>query len=359
MKPRIAENIAAMAGYVPGEQPKGAGIVKLNTNENPYPPSPRVAEALARFDAGALRRYPDPMATAVRERIAEIHGTRPECVFAGNGSDEVLSLAARCLVRRGGSIGAFTPTYSLYPVLAQIRDVSYVEFPLGEGFGWRMPATSPSGPDLFFLTNPNAPTGIAYACGQVKDFAASFHGTVLVDEAYADFADGDCMALATSPDNSSIVVSRTLSKSFSLAGLRFGYCIGPEPLIEAMFKAKDSYNLDGVTQALALAALGDMGWMRANAARIRRDRQSLSRELSERGWTCTPSQSNFVFARPPAGNAADIFGALKRRGVFVRYFPLPGISEYLRITVGAPEENAALLAALDAIAELTPRSGGK
>lgn len=349
-EPHIAENIASMAGYAPGEQPRGAGIVKLNTNENPYPPSPRVAEALARFAPSSLRRYPDPVAAAARERIAEIHGTRPECVFAGNGSDEVLSLAARCFVRRGGSIGAFTPTYSLYPVLAQIRDVAYAEAPLAADFGWRKPVFGTNTPDLFFLTNPNAPTGIAYPRADVEAFARDFQGVVLIDEAYADFADGDCMALATAPDNRNVVVSRTLSKSFSLAGLRFGYCIGPEPLVSAMFKAKDSYNLDALTQALAIAALGDLDWMRANAAKIRRDRAALAAELDARGWLCTRSQANFVFARPPDGNAAAIFQALKARNVFVRHFALPGISEYLRITVGSPAENGALLAAIDAIA---------
>lgn len=345
--PPIAENIAAMAGYVPGEQPKGAGVVKLNTNENPYPPSPRVAEALAGFDAASLRRYPDPVASALRSRIAEIHGTRPECVFAGNGSDEILALATRCFVRRGGRAGAFTPTYSLYPVLAEIRDVEYVETPLAADFGWLEPRFAEGGaPDLFFLTNPNAPTGIAYPREKVAAFANSFQGVVLVDEAYVDFADDSCMALATAPGNSNVIVSRTLSKSFSLAGLRFGYCVGPEPLIEAMFKAKDSYNLDGVTQALALAALGDLDWMRANAGRIRAERARISSALVDMGWTCTDSQTNFVFARPPDGNAPAVFAALKAKNIFVRHFALPGISDYLRITIGTPAENDRLLEAI-------------
>lgn len=343
----IADNIAAMAGYTPGEQPKSARVVKLNTNENPYPPSPLVAEALARFDAATLRRYPDPLATALRARIAEIHGTDPARVFVGNGSDEVLSLAARCFVRRGGAIGAFTPTYSLYPVLAEIRDVAYVEAPLSGDFSWRPPQFGAgAAPDLFFLTNPNAPTGVAYPVETVRDFARAFDGTVLIDEAYADFADANCMALATAPGNENVIVSRTLSKSFSLAGLRLGYCIGPEPLIEAMFKAKDSYNLDGVTQALALAALGDLDWMRANAGKVSAERARLTDALIARGWRCTPSQANFVFARPPEGNAAAIAAALKAQGIYVRHFNLPGISDWLRVTVGTPAEDDALLAAL-------------
>lgn len=347
MKSPIAENIEAIAGYTPGEQPPaGTRVVKLNTNENPYPPSPLVAKALADIDCASLRRYPDPMVTAVRERIAKIHGTTPEHVFAGNGSDEVLALATRCFVRRGGSAGAFTPTYSLYPVLSGIRDVTYLETPLADDFSWRTPDFGATPPDLFFLTNPNAPTGIAYPAGEIRDFASSFPGTVLIDEAYVDFSDGSCMELATAPDNGNVVVSRTLSKSFSLAGLRFGYCVGPERLIEAMFKAKDSYNLDAITQRLALAALNDLEWMRANAANIRSERSRLSAALVARGWRCTPSQANFVFARPPSGDAARIFAALRAKGVYVRHFNLPRISDWLRITVGTPAENDALLAAL-------------
>lgn len=345
----IAENIASMAGYTPGEQPRSRRVVKLNTNENPYPPSPKVAEALARFDAASLRRYPDPLATALRERIAEIHGTTPSRVFVGNGSDEVLALAARCFVRRGGAIGAFAPTYSLYPVLAEIRDVAYRETPLAEDFSWRQPQFDGPAPDLFFLTNPNAPTGVAYPVETVRDFARSFDGTVLVDEAYADFAGADCMALATAADNKNVIVSRTLSKSFSLAGLRLGYCIGPEALVEAMFKAKDSYNVDGVAQALALAALDDLDWMRRNAEKIRAGRAWLSDALARLGWRLTPSRTNFVFARPPDGNAAAIAAALKAGGIYVRHFNIPGISDWLRITVGTPEENHALLEALGGI----------
>ena len=343
----IAENIDAMAGYVPGEQPKGSGIVKLNTNENPYPPSPAVAKALSGFDASSLRRYPDPVATAVRRRIAEMHGVDISRVFAGNGSDEVLSLAARCFVRRGGTIGAFSPSYSLYPVLAEIRDVSFAEAPLADDFSWREPEFAES-PDLFFLTNPNAPTGIAYPPETIRDFAGRFGGTVLIDEAYADFAETSCVALAAAPDNENVVVSRTLSKSYSLAGLRFGYCIGPERLIEAMFKAKDSYNLDGVTQVLALAALEDPEWMEKNAALVKSERARLTASLVGMGWRCTPSQANFVFARPPDGNAKEVFDALKARAIYVRHFNLPGISDWLRITVGSTTENDALLAALAA-----------
>ena len=345
----IAENIDAMEGYTPGEQPKFDDIVKLNTNENPYPPSPAVAEALARFDTARLRRYSDPLAVAVRTRIAEIHGCPLECVFAGNGSDEVLSLAVRCFTHDTGAVGCFNPTYSLYPVLAEIRNVKCVETPLGPGFSWRTPDPGFK-PDLMFITNPNAPTGVMYPKEEVARFCADFEGTVFIDEAYVDFATGNCMDLATAPGNKNVIVSRTLSKSFSLAGLRFGYCIGPAELIEAMYKAKDSYNLDAITQSLALAALVDLDYMCANAAKIKASRTLLSRELAARGWTMTPSETNFIFARPPKNNAAEIFTALKKRHVFVRYFPAPLTREYIRVTIGTPAENARLLAELDALA---------
>ena len=342
----IATHIQAMEGYVPGEQPRVADVVKLNTNENPYPPSPAVARALAAFDPATLRRYPDPMAKALRARIAEIHGTTPDHVFAGNGSDEVLALATRCFVPDGGAVGCFQPTYSLYPVLAKIRNVRCVETPLGDDFGWRTPPPE-FRPDLFFLTNPNAPTGIRYPEEIVRAFADAFDGVVLVDEAYADFSDGNCMALATREGNGNVIVSRTLSKSFSLAGLRFGYCVGPVDLIDALYKAKDSYNLDAVTQALALAALNDLDYMRANVERIRASRKELAAALAERGWKAADSQTNFLLARPPDGDAAAIFERLRARHVYVRYFPAPPTTEYLRITIGTPEENARLLAALD------------
>lgn len=342
MNPLISDNVNAMEGYTPGEQPKGFNILKLNTNENPYPPSPSVASALSNCLCNSLRRYPDPLALAVRSRIAEIHGCPINCVFAGNGSDEVLSLAVRCFVHDHGSVGCFNPTYSLYPILAEIRNVGCITAPLNEDFSFRTPpADFPV--DLFFLTNPNAPTGVLYPHDDILKFCNSFPGVVLIDEAYADFAETNCMDIATNPNNRNVIVSRTLSKSFSLAGLRFGYCIGPHELIDAMYKVKDSYNLNALTQPLALAALNDLPYMQANVAKIIAERTRLSQALSQHGWSLTNSQTNFVFARPPAGNAAAIFQSLKEKQIFVRYFPSPLTREYLRITIGTPAEMDRLL----------------
>ena len=341
-----------MQGYTPGEQPRSRDVVKLNTNENPYPPSPNVAETLAHFDVEALRRYPDPMAVALRKRIAQIHRCAVENVFAGNGSDELLALATRAFVNDGGTIAAFDPTYSLYSVLAEIRNVRFRRVKLAKGFAWRRPPESLNA-ELFFLTCPNAPTGVRYDKREIRDFCNAFAGVVLIDEAYADFADGNCMDLATEAGNRNVIVTRTLSKSFSLAGLRLGYAIGPADLIGAMYTIKDSYNLDGLTQAVALAALNDLPWMRANAKKIRATRARVANALRDRGWTMTESNTNFLFARPPDGEAERRFQALRAQNIFVRYFPAPATREYLRISIGTDADMDRLLAALDGME--TPR----
>lgn len=337
----IARHVADLTAYTPGEQPRGRDIVKLNTNENPYPPSPRVAQALAAFDPAILRRYPDPLAEALRRRIAAIHGCALDQVFAGNGSDEILALASRAFVENDGTIGYFVPSYSLYPVLADIRAVRRCPVELTADYLWRMPPGYRA--SLFLLANPNAPTSLLHPAATVSSFAASFPGVVLIDEAYVDFASAHCMALATAPDNRNTIVMRTLSKSFSLAGLRLGYAVGPAPLIAALYKIKDSYNLDALTQTLALAALDDLDHMRANVKRILRTRGRLTAELRRRGWQVLDSETNFVFARPPDGDTRDCFERLRADNIFVRHFPSPATSPFLRITIGTDREIDILL----------------
>ena len=342
--PLIARHVAAMSGYTPGEQPRGQRLVKLNTNENPYPPSPAVAAALAACDHAALRRYPDPLATAVRRRIAEIHGCSIDQVFAGNGSDEILALATRAFVEDDGSIGYFVPSYSLYPILAEIRQVEQRPVPLTADYGWNLPPDYAA--SLFFLTNPNAPTSLQFDKSTVAEFCRRFHGVALIDEAYVDFAPQNCMDLATAPGNRNTLVMRTLSKSFSLAGLRFGYAVGPADLIQALYKIKDSYNLDALTQALALAALNDLDAMRANVARIVATRARLTRALRARGWRVLNSATNFLFARPPDGDAARVFNQLRAAEIYIRYFPGPATGDSIRITIGTDAEVDALLGIL-------------
>ncbi len=344
MNIRISRNVAAMQAYTPGEQPQDRDIIKLNTNENPYPPSHRVAEALAGFDASRLRLYPEPRNIVLRRRLAEIHGCTPEQIFVGNGSDEVLALATRAYVENDGSIAYFDPSYSLYPVLAEIRGVAQQPVELGPEFSWLMPADVRA--SLFLLTCPNAPTGIQYDRATVAAFCRGFDGVVLIDEAYVDFAPDNFMDLSLAPGNTNTLVSRTFSKSFSLAGLRLGYVIGPAPLIEAMQKIKDSYNLDMLTQTVALAALSDLDSMRANVRRIVASRRRLADALRTRGWSVLPSATNFLFAAPPDGNGQAVFDRLRAKKIFVRYFPGPRTGAYLRITTGTDAQIDALLAAL-------------
>ena len=346
---RIAQSVRALTPYTPGEQPKDRSVIKLNTNENPYLPSPLVEKTLASFDLDRLRRYPDPVFTELREKIAERDGTVPARVFVGNGSDEVLTLAARAFVDDDEAIGSFDPSYSLYKTLAAIRNVPFVPSPLADDFSWAEPVTR--GPDgrpvaLFLLTNPNAPTSILYPPELVQAFARSFPGVVIVDEAYGDFASSSCVPLAADPSSTNVIVMRTLSKSYSLAGLRLGFCIGPEDLIEALYKVKDSYNVDALAQACALAALSDQPWMRRNTSKVLKTREETAAELRRRGWDVPPSQSNFLFARPAHRPANEIFKALRKRNIFVRYFPGPRTGDRLRISVGTDADMASLLAAL-------------
>jgi histidinol-phosphate aminotransferase len=337
----VTRAVQALQAYTPGEQPQAAGIVKLNTNENPYPPSPAVGQALAALDPARLRLYPNPLCATVRERIASIHGCSSRQVFVGNGSDEILALCTRAFVEDTGSVGYFDPSYSLYPVLADIRKAEKRPVALSDHFLWQMPARYQA--SLFFLTNPNAPTSLLFEYATVAAFCTSFDGVVLIDEAYADFARSTCMALAMRPDNENTLVMRTLSKAFSLAGLRFGYVVGSEPLIAALYKIKDSYNLDVLAQVAGLAALNDLEHMRANVRRIQDTRSRLTAELRRRGWTVLDSETNFLFARPPQGRAVERFEQLRDAGIYVRHFPSPRTGDYLRITIGTDEQVDAFL----------------
>ena len=339
----IARHIKKLAGYVPGEQPKSRNVVKLNTNENPYPPSPRCAKVLSSFNLDDLRRYPDPNFSALAKAIADENGTTADRVFVGNGSDEILSLAARVFGENNESIGSLDPSYSLYKTLAAIRDVKWV----GIRNSSTRPLTHPS-TSLFLWTNPNAPTGGFAEPKAIAAFAKKFKGVVIVDEAYADFARGNCMSLATATRNRNVIVMRTFSKSYSLAGLRVGYCVGPKDLIDALYKAKDSYNVDAVAQAVALAAFKDGAYHRKTVAKVVKTRKAFEKALSKRGWDVIKSESNFVFAKPPAGAAAkDVFSYLKSREIYVRYFPGPLTGDRLRITIGTDGQMKTLLEALD------------
>ncbi len=344
---RIARHVRKLTAYTPGEQPKVRNVLKLNTNENPYPPAPVCKRVLATFDLDNLRRYPDPDVSALRHALAELHGTNPENVFIGNGSDEVLALAARAFVEDDECIASLSPSYSLYKTLAAIRDVKWVEG--GDGFtGDVEPSALNPKTALFLWANPNAPTGTFAEPEAIAAFARKFKGVLIVDEAYADFARANCMDLATRPENRNLIVMRTFSKSFSLAGLRVGYCVGPTDLIAALGKVKDSYNVDALAQAVALAAVRDIKWMRANAAQIVTTRQRFIAAIARRGWDVLPSEANFVFAKPPKPfKALALFNALRARQIYLRYFNGRETGDRLRITIGTDSQMNKLLKAID------------
>jgi len=339
---RIRKSVEAMQGYVPGEQPKDPEILKLNTNENPYPPSPKVAEALVGASE-RFRLYPDPVCMKLREAIAELHGVTVDQVIAGNGSDETLALCTRAFVENNGSIGWLEPSYSLYPILSDIADVETRPVPLTPDFKWAVPDEFES--DLFFLTNPNAPTGMMVEKGTLLAFCQRFPGVVVIDEAYADFAPDNCMDLVDQVDN--LIVMRTFSKSYGLAGLRVGYAVGAPKLIEAMYKIKDSYNLNLLTQLAAEAAIRDDAYKRATADKIMATRERTAAALRERGWHLEDSHTNFLWAKPPApATAAQVFAALRKQKIVVRYFPAPATSAFIRITIGTDAQMDRFLAAL-------------
>jgi histidinol-phosphate aminotransferase len=342
-KPRL--NVAQMAPYVPGEQPgPGEKVIKLNTNENPFPPSPRVLEAIRTIDPDNLRRYPSPKADAFRAVAARTHGVTPDMILAGNGSDEILAIAMRTFVGPGQVLAYPDPTYSLYPVLAEegeirVRTVAWEQ-------GWQLPvrALLETSPRAIFFANPNAPTGTAVAKARVRELALAFDGLLLVDEAYVDFADESCLDLVRELPN--VLLCRTFSKGYSLAGLRFGYAIAAPAVIAEMMKVKDSYNCDAIAILAATAALQDQPYAQKTWQSVRAERTRLAAKLGQRGYDVVPSQANFLFVRCPGQSAAEIYLGLKRQGILVRFFDKPGLSDRLRITIGTPEQNNALLEAL-------------
>ena len=343
--PRARTNVEKMSGYKPGEQPRpGERVVKLNTNENPFPPSPRVIEAIRHIDPERLRRYPSPSAEDFRRTAARVHGVSPDMIVAGNGSDEILAMAVRTYLGPGDVFAYPDPTYSLYPVLAEVGEVKVVTVAWAADWDLPVDALLATGARAIFFANPNAPTGTLVRTSRVRELAARFSGLLLVDEAYVDFADENSLSLVREFAN--VMVCRTLSKGYGLAGLRFGYAIAAPAVVSEMNKVKDSYNCDAVAVSAAAAALEDQDYARRTWEQVRAERARLSEALHRRGWQVIPSQANFVLATCPGGDAAALYRALKGKGILVRYFDKPGLQDKLRITIGTAEENDQLLAAL-------------
>jgi len=343
----VRKSVQETPPYTPGEQPEGTEFVKLNTNENPYPPSPRVLEAVHDAAGASLRLYPNPTARELREKIGDVYGFDPAQVFVGNGMDEVLSLIVRTFVEVGEQAVIFYPSYTLDEILLRQHGAVPVIVELGKDFSVPLEAADADA-KVLFLPNPNSPTGILEPQAKVRDLCERFRGLVVIDEAYVDFAEENCLELAAEMEN--VLVSRTFSKSSSLAGLRVGFAVGPEQLIAALNKTKDSYNVNRVSQAAALAALEDLPYAIENVARIKATRTRLVTQLERQGFDVLRSSANFVMARHPHLAASAIYKALKEQGILVRYFEMPRLDQYVRITIGTDEETDRLLGALAEIA---------
>lgn len=338
----VRPQVRALSGYVPGEQPRDDGFIKLNTNENPYPPSPRVFQAIqAALTGEKLRKYPDPLGTAFRETAAKVFNVPPEAILIGNGSDDALTVLTRTLVPEGGLVVFPTPSYLLYRTLAEIQGARWQTVPFDGD--WQLdPAAVPKEASITFVANPNSPSGTVVS----RDVLAAWPGPLVVDEAYADFADENCLNLLK--QRRDVIITRSLSKSYALAGIRFGFAIADPDLVRHLVKVKDSYNCDVLSLAAAVAALEDQEYMRSTVARIRGTRERLSKALRRLGFEVTESQANFVWARH-AQPVRRLYEELKQRRILVRYMSYPDYGDGLRITVGTDAEIDRLLDELQRI----------
>lgn len=372
--PLVRPIVERLHPYTPGEQPKIKGLIKLNTNENPYPPSPKVLAAVKAAADERLRLYPNPTADGLRQKLAELHGCTPEHIIVGNGSDELLAMAVRAFVDPGPSwqsrtvrrgrcqVQYFSPSYSLYPVLADMHGAAKNPVPLNPDFTlpsirelkrgrrWDTDAA------LTFITTPNAPSGCGYSTEELDRICQLQTGVVLLDEAYVDFARENAMELALKHPN--VLVARTFSKAYSLCFQRVGYCVGPAALIGALQKIRDSYNVNGLGQVAAEASLSDLPYYRANFKRVIETRERLAEELSRLGFGVFPSQTNFLLVRPPKLEARVWLEQLRDKKILVRWFDMPGLRDCLRLTVGTAEESNKLLQVCRSILKGSPENGG-
>jgi len=340
---RFREQIVRLKAYEPGRQPPGR-LVKLNANENPYPPAPGVLEALAALGPDDVRLYPDAAARLLRARAAKVFGVTPAQVVAGNGSDDILTMIVRSFLDPGDRIAVVDPTYTLYETLAAIQGATTTVHPLGPA--WTLPASFfGAAVKVTFLPNPNAQTGTLFSRRELERLCASTRGMVVIDEAYAPFAGVTAVPLLREHGN--LIVMRTLSKSHSLAGLRVGFGIGRAEIIAGMMKVKDSYNVSVAGQAAGLAALDAATYTSTTVAALVKTRTWFCRELDARGWRVVPSSANFLLAEPPAPGAAALMVLLERDGYLVRYFTTPRLHSMLRISMGTDAQMRSLLACID------------
>ena len=339
-------HLDAMSGYVPGEQPRDGSSIKLNTNENPYPPSPRVAEAIAAGLDGRLRRYPDPVGTSFRRAASRLHGVDPGMILAGNGSDDLLTILTRAFVGPGDLVVYPTPSYILYRTLAELQDARTEEVPFDDS--WKLSPERFAVPEarLALIANPNSPSGTCLSPAEIAAIAERMPCPLIVDEAYGDFAETDCVGLVERHRN--VIVTRTFSKGYGLAGLRLGYLIARPEIVAGLEKVKDSYNCDALSLLGGEAAIEDQAYLAETRGKILATRRRLSDGLRRLGYAVPESSANFVWCEggPPA---SETYAALKSRKILVRLMRYPGRADGLRITVGTDSEIDRLLAELRSI----------
>ena len=348
-------NLERMEGYIPGEQPQESGWVKLNTNENPYPPSPGVVAAIEEAARGRLNLYPDPLASMFRRKAAELFGVEPDWILPANGSDENLTILMRTFVDSDELVSYPYPSYILYETLADLQGANHERLPLNADWSWNHDAARPvvERCKLVFVPNPNSPTGNRWSDKDLLRLVPP-SGVLVLDEAYGDFCDAPHRAeILQNELGNQILITRSLSKSYSLAGVRFGFAVAHPHLIVGMRKVKDSYNCNSLSLAAAIAALDDQGWMQQNVEKVRSLRDRLTRELKQMGFQVVGSQANFVWATHPSRRHKDYFEELKQRRILVRYMQFPGVAysptdhiDGLRITVGTDDEIDCFLQAL-------------
>jgi len=345
------ENIEKIKGYEPGFQPAQREVIKLNTNENPYPPSPDVMKVLAQINPEQLRRYPDPIGSKFRKAAAEVNKVEPDYILCCNGGDDLLRMAFQGFCDENRPVAYPVPTYSLYPVLADVQNCPAKEIPFDDEFN--LPAKlAGMNAALTIVCNPNAPTGSFISVNELTSLADEINGVLLIDEAYVDFSEQNCTGLVKDFDN--VIILRSMSKGYSLAGMRFGYAIARPELIAGLMKVKDSYNVDAVAIEAATAAIKDQKYFKENVEKVKTERTRLTEQLRNLGFGVPDSFSNFVLAQCRNGGAADVYEKLAGRNIFVRYFSYPRLEDKLRITVGTPEQNDKLLAALKDILATEP-----
>lgn len=338
--------IEDLDGYVPGFQPSGRDVTKLNTNENPYPPSPQAVDAIRNFDATALKRYPQPLGDTFCKSAADVLGVEPGNILCTNGGDDLLTICFRSFCDENHPVAFPGPTYSLYPVLAKLQNCEIIEIPYPENYSLPDDELVNSGATMTIVCNPNAPSGSLIEPAEIKKLADRLKGKsiLLVDEAYADFAKTNCVKLINECEN--VIILRSMSKGYSLAGLRFGYAIAPEKLIAGMRKVKDSFNVDALAIAIATAAIWDQGYFKENVEKVKAERTRLTAALREMGLEVMDSHANFILAKCVEIEASKVYQTLADQNIYLRYFNLPGLADKLRITIGTKQQNDKLIDAL-------------